>query len=179
MKTDDNSNFLTVSYSHNSQAYDNQRVWKYGREHWCNLQGRYMTVVGDLSHLTGAYEMSLCNVAIMGTKYELSTPNASILSVKAGTTATHTMNKISVNTDFSISNTLAIRHRQKSGASTLSWVDVPSNDDSETVITIRAADAPASGSHTLIIEHFDNNSNIKSALYTETIVISIAECANW
>ena len=172
MKTDDNSNFQTVSYTHNGQTYSNQKVWKYGREHWCNLQGRYMTIVADLSHLTGAYEMSLCNVAIMGTKYELSAPNASSLSVKSGLTATHRLNKIAVKSGFEISNTLAIRHRQKSDVA-LSWVDVPSNDDADTEITIRAAAAPAGGPHNLVIEHYDNNSNVKAALYTETIAISI------
>ena len=25
--------------------------WKYGKEVWCNLEGRYMHIVADLSHL--------------------------------------------------------------------------------------------------------------------------------
>ena len=75
MRKDDNSNYVTVTYEHNGQSYPNQQVWKYGGEHWCNMQGRYTTIVADLSHLVGAYEMSLCNVAIMGTKYAPSTAN--------------------------------------------------------------------------------------------------------
>ena len=36
-------------------------VWPYGAEIWCNLEGSYVHLVADLSHLGGtAYEMSLC-----------------------------------------------------------------------------------------------------------------------
>ena len=68
MKVDDDNNYVTVSYTHGGTDYPNEKVWKYGREHWCNLKGRYTTIVADLSHYAGSdYEMSLCNVAIMGT----------------------------------------------------------------------------------------------------------------
>ena len=36
------------------------KAWAYGKEVWCNLEGRYMHVIADLSHLTGSYTMSLC-----------------------------------------------------------------------------------------------------------------------
>ena len=44
-------------------------VWIYGKEVWCNLEGQYVHIVADLSHLTptyGSYKMSLCSVGIMG-----------------------------------------------------------------------------------------------------------------
>ena len=45
-------------------------VWNYGREVWCNMQGQYVFIVADLSHLRGDYyKMSLCNLGIMGTRY--------------------------------------------------------------------------------------------------------------
>ena len=41
-------------------------VWTYGIEVWCNLEGQYVHIVADLSHLSGSYTMSLCSVGIMG-----------------------------------------------------------------------------------------------------------------
>ena len=41
-------------------------AWTYGKEVWCNLEGRYMHIVADLSHLLmspypfTSYTMSLC-----------------------------------------------------------------------------------------------------------------------
>ena len=28
-------------------------AWTHGKEVWCNLEGRYMYIIADLSHLTG------------------------------------------------------------------------------------------------------------------------------
>ena len=44
--------------------------WTYGIEEWCNLEGQYVHIVADLSHLSGPYTMSLCSVGIMGTSFE-------------------------------------------------------------------------------------------------------------
>ena len=41
-------------------------VWTYGIEVWCNLEGQYVHIVADLSHLMLPYTMSLCSVGIMG-----------------------------------------------------------------------------------------------------------------
>ena len=30
-----------------------QPFWNFGKEVWCNLEGRYMHIVADLSHLSG------------------------------------------------------------------------------------------------------------------------------
>ena len=58
---------------------NNGNVWNYGKEIWCNLQGRYMTIVADYSHLESqSYQVSLCSVGIMGTEYgaDIQVPNA-------------------------------------------------------------------------------------------------------
>lgn len=49
-------------------------LWNYGAEAWCNLPGQYVTIVADLSSLSGAYEMSICSLGIFGTKYQRATP---------------------------------------------------------------------------------------------------------
>ena len=44
--------------------------WVYGFETWCNLEGQYTFIVMDLTNLSDdTYEMSLCTVGIMGTRY--------------------------------------------------------------------------------------------------------------
>ena len=45
-------------------------LWNYGLEKWCNMEGQYMTLVFDLSHLRGeSYEMSICSLGVMGAEY--------------------------------------------------------------------------------------------------------------
>ena len=68
----DSASFTTgdyVSLADESEV-TNASWWNFGKEIWCNMEGQYTTIVADLTTLTGAYEMSLCNVGIMGTKYE-------------------------------------------------------------------------------------------------------------
>ena len=48
------------------------KAWTYGKEVWCNLEGRYMHIIADLSHLMtshSSYKMNLCSLGIMGTEY--------------------------------------------------------------------------------------------------------------
>ena len=64
MRTDDSANYHTWNYAGTSYP----AIWKNGKEVWCNLEGRYMHIVADLSHLAGTgYDMELCSVGIMGT----------------------------------------------------------------------------------------------------------------
>ena len=64
MKTEDSANYHSYAYSYTT--YND--VWNFGKEVWCNLEGRYIHIVADLSHLAGqGYNMELCSVGIMGT----------------------------------------------------------------------------------------------------------------
>ena len=61
---------------------NNGKAWTYGKEVWCNLEGRYMHIIADLSHLFNTYSsytMSLCQLGIMGTEYvRAETPQSEI-----------------------------------------------------------------------------------------------------
>lgn len=48
--------------------------FKLGKEIWCNLEGRYVTVVADLTSLSSINynELALCSFGLMGTKYQIS-----------------------------------------------------------------------------------------------------------
>ena len=57
-----------------------------GKEIWCNRVGKYIHIVADLSHMSGQnYEVSICSIGIMGTKYvRAETLQNSIEVVKGG-----------------------------------------------------------------------------------------------
>ena len=62
---------MTTDNPNNFDNYNND-VWIYGIEKWCNMEGRYMFIVADLSQIKDnlpKYKMSLCALGIMGTKY--------------------------------------------------------------------------------------------------------------
>ena len=44
-------------------------VWPFGAEHWCNLEGEYVHIVANLRHLVGDYEMNVCSLGVIGTRY--------------------------------------------------------------------------------------------------------------
>ena len=45
-------------------------IWPFGAEHWCNLEGAYIHIVSDMSHLAGEdYETSICSLGVIGTRY--------------------------------------------------------------------------------------------------------------
>lgn len=49
MRTDDSTN-----YHDWADFYDTYTdIWNFGKEVWCNLEGRYMHIVADLVHLAG------------------------------------------------------------------------------------------------------------------------------
>ena len=63
MRTDD-------ATSYHSNSHWGSDLWNFGKEVWCNLEGRYMHIVADVSHLaTLGYMQRICSLGIMGTKY--------------------------------------------------------------------------------------------------------------
>ena len=59
-------------------------VWTYGIEVWCNLEGQYVHIVADLSHLSGDYKMSLCSVGIMGASFVRDEPLPASIEILQG-----------------------------------------------------------------------------------------------
>ena len=49
MRTDDSANY----HSWTSYGSTKNNVWNYGKEVWCNLEGRYMHIVADLAQYAG------------------------------------------------------------------------------------------------------------------------------
>ena len=67
----------------------NAMSWRFGVEEWCNMKGRYMHIVADLSHYGNAgtdYKMSICALGIMGTKYDHPSTIPTTIDVPLGQT---------------------------------------------------------------------------------------------
>lgn len=63
MRTDDPNSYITGTYGDD---------WAFGKEAWCNMQGRYTTIVADYSHIMDSYSEitpSICDFAVFGTRY--------------------------------------------------------------------------------------------------------------
>ena len=76
----DSESWKDVSWIDDKIAYSG-KMWTYGTEVWCNRKGRYLQIVADLSHLSGAYTMTICSLGVQGTVYERSTPIQDVLKV--------------------------------------------------------------------------------------------------
>ena len=56
-------------------------LWNYGKEVWCNKPGQYVTIEADLTSLTDAYEMTICQLGIFGTEYVRARPIMSLIKL--------------------------------------------------------------------------------------------------
>ena len=90
-------------------------AWTYGKEAWCNLQGRYTYIVAHLTHLvsiSALYNISLCQLGIMGTEYVRS--QAPPTEVELAEKSTKVITIVHITSALSIGNTLQINLRQQS-----------------------------------------------------------------
>ena len=62
MRVDDPANYSDDFFGHGPS-------WNFGVEAWCNMEGQYVHIVSDLTHLVGSYEMTICSLGIMGSEY--------------------------------------------------------------------------------------------------------------
>ena len=86
-------------------------VHKNGGETWCNLQGKYFHLVADESALKGlGYEISICNLSLIGTKYGRSEEIPTQIDVLQGEKATIVVPHIK--SELEIGTKLAINLRQ-------------------------------------------------------------------
>ena len=45
-------------------------IWPFGAEHWCNLEGKYLHIVSDMSQYADQeYNCSICSLGVIGTRY--------------------------------------------------------------------------------------------------------------
>ena len=86
MKTDPGSDGWYYD-ERTANAHTPGDVWTYGIEVWCNLEGQYVHIVADLSHLMltyTSYTMSLCSVGIMGASFVRDEPLPASIEIIQG-----------------------------------------------------------------------------------------------
>ena len=58
-------------YDKDPYAQGDGKIWPFGAEHWCNLEGKFLHIVSDMSpYADEEYETSICTLAVMGTRYK-------------------------------------------------------------------------------------------------------------
>ena len=137
-----------------------QRVWTYGKEIWCNLQGRYTYIVAEFGHLfeyiypLTTYKMRLCQLGIMGTEYVRNEEILTEMVLEQGIMDTIAIPHIT--SALTIGNTLQINLRQKSD-SELDFVSF-SNTLGSTDVIFSGEQTP--GTYELVLESFDEASSV-------------------
>ena len=135
MRTDNSSNYHSWT-----DADDNvtRNVWNFGKEVWCNLEGRYMHIIADFSHLSGEdYSMELCSLGIMGSQYVRDQTLPSTLEISKEDLTYLTV--ANIYSAMPIGNELNINLRQSEG-SELAFVTLTEEAD-QTIVTLDAKNA--------------------------------------
>ena len=182
MRPEDPNSYVKVTAS--GYQAPPEGMWKFGHEAWCNMEGRYLTIVADLSSQAGktstlaprGYEMSLCHLGLFGALYKRTTPVPSSLEVLIGSPATLDVEKITADATTPITNTLDITLRQKAGTE-LSWITF-TQDSLVTKVKFAPDASVAPGDYTVVLESFDQAGGVYSALKTDTIAVKVlpSEC---
>lgn len=151
------------------------KVWPFGKENWCNLEGRYLHLVADmtqqLSQVTDpdTETISVCSIGVYGTKYVRSSEVPSSLELVAGDSKTISIDNIS--SFFTLGNDLAINMRQSVASAALDFVTFTETSNA-TDVHIDSTGLTG-GQYTLTLESFNTLSVAQSALKTDTIQITI------
>ena len=114
MTLSDSDSFVDVT----KYGDNNNKQFRFGKEVWCNLEGRYMSIVADFTGVGNTwdtdYDIDLCHVAVMGTEYiRTGSLSSSVAMYSDEASITWTLNAIT--SKYTIGNTLNIELRQKAG----------------------------------------------------------------
>ena len=89
-------------------------VWPFGKETWCNLEGRYLHLVGDFSQTLADTPgdndtVAICQLGVFGTKYIRYTAALEKVEIYTGESTTIYIEHIT--SYYEIGNDLAINLR--------------------------------------------------------------------
>ena len=174
MKTDDDENYYY--YPANQKIKIDgiaDRIWNYGKQVPCNLEGRYVHVVANLTELAKTntnYQMSLCNYGIMGTKYVRDEPVVGFVEIQEGETSVLTIPHIK--SFYEIGTQLSINLRQPEDDQ-LEFAQLTNDELEETTEVLINTQSLELGSYWLTLESYNENSDVQSALKTDLIEVRV------
>lgn len=142
-------------------------VWPFGGEHWCNTEGDHVHIVADLGHLDTDYEMSMCTLGLMGTRYIRDKSIPTEVNVSAGDSFTLTVPHIY--SEVEIGTELAINIRTSSSTETI----IIENQVSSTNVKIDASDLVEGDSFELTLDSYNTLSKVKSTLKKDVILVKV------
>ena len=161
---------MVVGDTANSYSYTKWGdLWNYGKEVWCNKPGQYVTIEADLSSLSGAYEMTICQLGIFGTEYvRASSIPSQIKLLPYETSAVLQIDHIT--SSYTIGNTLDIKVRVRNGAS-FPWVTVSCLAPDNFCKVTFTDTGLVSGQQQIVLESYDDNGSVKSALKEDVVTV--------
>ena len=166
------------TYQVNPYSQGTGMVWPYGAENWCNLEGTYLHIVADLSHLMssiGSINQSICTVGVFGTRYVRGDGDAVPSSLEVASGTSKTLSIAHIHSELTIGTTLDINLRfGGSAAEQLSFVSL-SESASATSVVIDATELQEGDEYNLILQSFNTLSTAKSTLKTDTIKIVVVQ----
>ena len=145
-------------------------VWTYGIEVWCNMEGQYVHIVADLSHLTPPYTMSLCSVGIMGTSYTRDEPLPYFFELYQGQSKSISVPHIFDEFTSVRDNIIHLRQAQLLELPFVTIIEETGNS----IVHINSEGIEI-GDYQLQLESFDTLSSIQPTLKTDIIYISVKE----
>ena len=132
------------------------------------MEGQYVHIVADLSHLVGSYTMSLCSIGVMGALYIRAETLPERIDLYEGESlrlaVPHIFNEFSTGTEHTI-------NLRQANSSQLPFVAI-SEEIGQSIVLMDSAGA-AIGDYELQLESYDASGSIQSTLKTDIIQVSI------
>ena len=144
-------------------------VWNYGTEIFCSQTGRYVHIIADLRHLAKkGYEVSLCSLGIMGTKFDREIVPVSQFDILHKSTESITVQK--VEPVYDVGDKIDIRVRVIENPSDLNIKVINELNDSK--IEIDTWKTPP-GQYNITYGSFNTLVHNSTVLKTDTLFITV------
>jgi len=128
--------------------------------------------VSDMSTAIEAYTISINALGIMGNDYTRTINPEATMNLVPGNTRTTSIGEVTA--QLPIGNTIASQFRWKDPASAPSYCSLNHQIENERLqLSCTPPISTPTETHELIIETFDNNSSVKSALRTDKITLNV------
>ena len=109
-----------------TSGYDADGKWKFGNEIWCNLSGHWLHIVADYSAIP-TWDVSVCDVSIMGNYYHGGGVSTSPISKNAGEEHIWTCNPLAHGETSNGEHTIVSAWRLKADLGLPDWIYITGN----------------------------------------------------
>ena len=134
------------------------------------MEGRYVFIVADLSHVVTPYTMSVCTIAIFGSGYRREEPLPASLELTQGETMTLTVPHIYTEYDTGVVHVIQLRQPEDKIIDFVSFEELSSSSTSNVQIDTKDV---VSGDYELVLQSYNILSDTQLTLMTDIIKITV------